>query len=303
MNTDWLYLKKELDRVEGRVIDFGSYAGWPVQRVVQIDRGYLFWCLRSVPLRPELHRSILRTLARPRLENGPGGRKLPFQPRVDSDDFDESGRPPASEEAEVCSYKENVKTGHDRDKYLHEDVLAVDRGCGYGDSRLGQQDGRVHRLRGPAGAGLARSAWGEQDQHELLSPQPLPHQPDASTAETTPALTAEAGSLTDATENLFAPSRVVVEKPSPSPAAPASSLAPRLNGGEMATDPTGLQSQIAAIQRDDPSLGPAQLIADYEAGPELLRAAVAGMTREELLARPVPGKVEHAGGRLPRLRH
>jgi GNAT superfamily N-acetyltransferase len=58
----------------------------------------------------------------------------------------------------------------------------------------------------------------------------------------------------------------------------------------MATDLTGRQSLIAAIQRDDPSLGPEQLIAGYEAGPGLLRAAVAGMTRDQLLARPVPGK-------------
>jgi hypothetical protein len=52
----------------------------------------------------------------------------------------------------------------------------------------------------------------------------------------------------------------------------------------MTTDPTGRQSLIAAIQRDDPSLGPEQLIAAYEAGPDLLRAAVAGMTRDQLLA-------------------
>jgi GNAT superfamily N-acetyltransferase/uncharacterized damage-inducible protein DinB len=58
----------------------------------------------------------------------------------------------------------------------------------------------------------------------------------------------------------------------------------------MTSDPTGRQGQIAAIQQDDPSLGPVQLIADYAAGPERLRAAVAGMTAEELLARPVPGK-------------
>ena len=32
------------------------------------------------------------------------------------------------------------------------------------------------------------------------------------------------------------------------------------------------------------------LIQQYAAGPELLRATVAGMSREELLARPVPGK-------------
>jgi hypothetical protein len=34
----------------------------------------------------------------------------------------------------------------------------------------------------------------------------------------------------------------------------------------------------------------AELIAKYEAGPAQLRAAVAGMTREQLTARPVPGK-------------
>ena len=33
-----------------------------------------------------------------------------------------------------------------------------------------------------------------------------------------------------------------------------------------------------------------ELIQQYAAGPQLLRAAVAGMSHEELLARPVPGK-------------
>ena len=32
------------------------------------------------------------------------------------------------------------------------------------------------------------------------------------------------------------------------------------------------------------------LIEQYLAGPSLLRRAVAGMTREQLLARPIPGK-------------
>ena len=58
----------------------------------------------------------------------------------------------------------------------------------------------------------------------------------------------------------------------------------------MATNPTEPPSPVTAIQRDDPSRGPAQLAADYEAGPELLRAAVAGMASDELLARPVAGK-------------
>jgi GNAT superfamily N-acetyltransferase/uncharacterized damage-inducible protein DinB len=58
----------------------------------------------------------------------------------------------------------------------------------------------------------------------------------------------------------------------------------------MTNDLTWRQGLIAAIQRDDPSLGPEQLIAGYEAGPGLLRAAVAGMTRDQLLARPVAGR-------------
>jgi uncharacterized damage-inducible protein DinB len=33
-----------------------------------------------------------------------------------------------------------------------------------------------------------------------------------------------------------------------------------------------------------------QLITDYLAGPKLLREAVRGMTREQILARPIPGK-------------
>jgi GNAT superfamily N-acetyltransferase len=58
----------------------------------------------------------------------------------------------------------------------------------------------------------------------------------------------------------------------------------------MASNPTEPQHPIAAIQRDDPSLGPAQLIAGYEDGPNLLRAAVAGLTHDQLLARPAAGK-------------
>jgi GNAT superfamily N-acetyltransferase/uncharacterized damage-inducible protein DinB len=58
----------------------------------------------------------------------------------------------------------------------------------------------------------------------------------------------------------------------------------------MATDPSGRHSLLAVIQRDDPSLLPEQLIVDYEQGPDLLRAAVAGMTAEELRLRPVAGK-------------
>jgi GNAT superfamily N-acetyltransferase len=49
-------------------------------------------------------------------------------------------------------------------------------------------------------------------------------------------------------------------------------------------------NNIADIQRDDPDLEPPQLIAGYEAGPGLLRVAVAGLTGEQLRLRPVVGK-------------
>ena len=47
---------------------------------------------------------------------------------------------------------------------------------------------------------------------------------------------------------------------------------------------------MAMMQRDDGTLGTTELIAAYEQGIDDLRAAVAGMTAEQVLARPVPGK-------------
>src|SRR5689334_25292261 len=58
----------------------------------------------------------------------------------------------------------------------------------------------------------------------------------------------------------------------------------------MTTNTPAVQNPVTAIQQDDPSVVPAQLIVDYEAGSELLRAAVAGLTGQDLLARPVAGK-------------
>jgi GNAT superfamily N-acetyltransferase/uncharacterized damage-inducible protein DinB len=101
--------------------------------------------------------------------------------------------------------------------------------------------------------------------------------------------TAQAGHFAATAQNLLALWRVVQESPSPSALALACRLAPHKGDG-MANPPTDPNNLITAIQRDDPSLGPAELIADYREGPELLRAAVAGLTRDQLLARPVPGK-------------
>src|SRR5918995_797724 len=47
---------------------------------------------------------------------------------------------------------------------------------------------------------------------------------------------------------------------------------------------------MAMMQGDDGTLGNAELIAAYEQGIDDLRAAVAWMTKEQVLARPVPGK-------------
>ena len=47
---------------------------------------------------------------------------------------------------------------------------------------------------------------------------------------------------------------------------------------------------MAMMQRDDDSLSSADLIAAYERGIDDLRSAVASLTSEQVLARPVPGK-------------
>lgn len=41
MNDDWTLLKLELDRIEGRTLDFGAYSGWKIADVYRVDRGYL----------------------------------------------------------------------------------------------------------------------------------------------------------------------------------------------------------------------------------------------------------------------
>ena len=47
---------------------------------------------------------------------------------------------------------------------------------------------------------------------------------------------------------------------------------------------------MAMMQRDDDTLGSVELIAAYEQGIDNLRSAVAGLTLEQVIARPVPGK-------------
>jgi hypothetical protein len=59
----------------------------------------------------------------------------------------------------------------------------------------------------------------------------------------------------------------------------------------MTKAPEGKYSDyMTGMQRDDESVGTADLIAAYEGGTEELRAAVAGMTAAQVLSRPIPGK-------------
>jgi len=47
---------------------------------------------------------------------------------------------------------------------------------------------------------------------------------------------------------------------------------------------------MTTMQQDDESLGPNELVAAYEQGIEDLRSAVMGMSKDQVLARPIPGK-------------
>src|SRR5436190_1601926 len=47
---------------------------------------------------------------------------------------------------------------------------------------------------------------------------------------------------------------------------------------------------LSESQRDDDSVTTADLVAAYERGSKDLQTAVAGMTTEEILSRPIPGK-------------
>jgi hypothetical protein len=49
-------------------------------------------------------------------------------------------------------------------------------------------------------------------------------------------------------------------------------------------------NQITTVRHDDGPLDPAALIAAYEHGIDELRSSVAGMSQDQLVARPVPGK-------------
>jgi hypothetical protein len=67
--NDWSELKKELDRIEGQVFDFGMYRGWTVEKVSRVNPAYLYWCGLNVKrMRPDLTDAVLQAMRRVRRE-------------------------------------------------------------------------------------------------------------------------------------------------------------------------------------------------------------------------------------------
>lgn len=66
--NDWSVLKRELDRVEGKIFDFGRYEGWSVEKVSRVNPGYLYWCGLNVKMRPDLTNAVLHAMRRVRRE-------------------------------------------------------------------------------------------------------------------------------------------------------------------------------------------------------------------------------------------
>lgn len=65
---DWSVLRKELERVEGKVFDFGKYKGWTVEQVRRVEPTYLYWCVLNLKLRPDLANTVLHAMRRVRRE-------------------------------------------------------------------------------------------------------------------------------------------------------------------------------------------------------------------------------------------
>lgn len=87
MNEELKVLRSELDRVESKVLPFGTYQGWRVDQVVRVQASYLMWLVTNVPLQPPLRNEIIRALRehRPRRwrpgDPIPGGvKEKPMEP-------------------------------------------------------------------------------------------------------------------------------------------------------------------------------------------------------------------------------
>jgi catechol 2,3-dioxygenase-like lactoylglutathione lyase family enzyme len=62
MNEELQRLRSELDRVESKVLPFGTYQGYRITDVVRIHPAYLVWVVNNVPLQPPLRDNIVRVL-------------------------------------------------------------------------------------------------------------------------------------------------------------------------------------------------------------------------------------------------
>lgn len=81
MNEELECLRGELDRVESRVMPFGTFQGKRITDVARMHPAYLLWVVTNVPLQPPLRNEIIRVLREyrpPRWRPGdpiPGGVK------------------------------------------------------------------------------------------------------------------------------------------------------------------------------------------------------------------------------------
>jgi len=62
MKEELQRLRSELDRVESKVLPFGTYQGYRITDVVRIHPAYLVWVVNNVPLQPTLRENIIRVL-------------------------------------------------------------------------------------------------------------------------------------------------------------------------------------------------------------------------------------------------
>lgn len=62
MNEELECLRGELDRVESKVMPFGTYRGMRISDVVRMHPSYLLWVVQNIPLQPPLREGIIGAL-------------------------------------------------------------------------------------------------------------------------------------------------------------------------------------------------------------------------------------------------
>lgn len=77
MNEELKCLRDELDRVESKVMPFGSFQGVRLTDLVRMHPAYLVWVVQNVALQPPLRDNILRVLREYRPQRWRRGDPLP----------------------------------------------------------------------------------------------------------------------------------------------------------------------------------------------------------------------------------